>query len=185
MTVVLPNLVWNPTAASSSRFGHKITLVVIHRWGVRYGGNLETAQEYHGVIDYFKNPANKASAHFVYPGTAVPNEATQMVHYADAAWTEAAYNPAAQDVECADAIWLGHDPEGFAQLARIAAFICHKYSIPPVWSHVHGVCRHADLGMAGGGHLQCPTTNLTVWEHFIGLVKHEALRGDFRPVWGR
>jgi len=142
-------------------------------------------QEYHGVVNFFKNPANKASAHIVYPGTALRNEATQMVAWQDAAWAEAAYNPAADDIESADAIWLGHDPEGMAQLARMVAKRLQARNLPPVWSHVSGFCRHADLGYAGGGHLQCPTTDISLWEHFVAMVKHEFLRSDFRKVWGR
>jgi hypothetical protein len=183
--VHLPELVWNPTTACSNRRGHPVSLVVVHRWGVRYVDPKHEAASYHGVVNYFKNRSNQASAHFVYPGSAVPNEATQMVRYADYAWAEAAYNPSSVEIESADAIWLHKDGEGLHQLARIVAFLLHRYKLPAVWSSRRGFCRHADLGMAGGGHTECPTTDLGLWRSFSRLVQTEADRGHFRPVWGR
>lgn len=182
---VLPALSWLPTGACGDRRGHPVELVVVHRWGVRYTSEQAEAASYHGVVGYFRDPAHQASAHVVYPGSAVPGQATQMVRWSDYAWAEAAYNPAAQDVESADAIWLGHDPDGFAQLARIVAYLLQMEGLPPVWSSRRGFCRHADLGAAGGGHTACPTTDLTVWRAFIRRVQLEADRGEFRPSWGR
>jgi hypothetical protein len=181
----LPNLVWRPTGACSPRHHHPVTLVVVHRWGVRYTTPKAEAASYNGVVNYFRNTDHRVSAHFVYPGSAVPDEATQMVRYSDYAWAEAAYNPSAVEVESADAIWLHKDDAGLRQLARIVAYLLHAYSLPPVWSHVRGFCRHADLGAAGGGHTQCPTTDLGLWRIFAGYVQHEAQRGHFRPSWGR
>ena len=183
--VILPDLLWHPTAASSSRNGHPVDLVVVHRWGVRYTTEPDEAKSYHGVINWFSNPANRASAHVVFPGSAVPGEATQMVAWADMAWAEAAYNPVADDVESADAIWVGGDTEGMAVLARIVAFRLHVRGLPAVWSTRRGFCRHADLGAAGGGHTSCPTTDMAQWRHFVTLVQHEAARGGFRKTWGR
>lgn len=182
---ILPSLDWRPTTAKGDRHGHPVTLVVVHRWGVRYTSPAAEARSYEGVVRFFSNPANKASAHIVFPGSAVPGEATQMVAWENYAWAEAAYNPQADEVESADAIWLGHDPEGMAVLARIVADRLHARRLPPVWSNRHGFCRHADLGAAGGGHTACPTTDLKLWRHFCSLVEAEAARGHFRPVWGR
>lgn len=187
----LPDLTWKPTTACGLRHGATIDLVVVHRWGVRYVSEPGEEKSYAGVVSYFTNPANRASAHVVYPGSAVPGEATQMVRWADYAWTEAAYNPVSVEVESADAIWTKdangdlHDDAGFHQLARIVAGMCHYHAVPPVWSHRHGVCRHADLGAAGGGHLECPTTDLGLWRHFVHLVQAEYERGGFRARWGR
>ena len=183
--VVLPHLHWHPTAASGDRHGHPVDLVVVHRWGDRYVSEPAEKVDYEGVIRYFSNPKNEASAHVVYPGSAVPGEATQMVSWSDYAWAEAAYNPAADDVESADAIWIGHDPHGFRQLARIVAARLAVRGLPPVWSSRRGVCRHADLGSAGGGHLECPTTDLALWRDFVKLVQAEHTRGHFRQPWGR
>lgn len=182
--ILPPKLVQDPTAAKGNRHFSKVETVVVHRWGVRYVNETGEAVSYHGVRNYFRNPANGASAHIVFPGSAVPGEATQMVGWDSYAWAEAAYNPTSDEVESADAIWLGDDPEGMKVLARIVAFRLHVRGLPPVWSHQRGFCRHADLGAAGGGHTQCPTTNLTLWKHFVSLVKAEADRGGFRKTWG-
>ena len=183
--IVLPNVVWHPTGASGSRNGEQVVRVVVHRWGVAYTNEQAEASSYHGVVNFFSNPANQASAHIVFPGSAVPGEATQMVAWADKAWAESAYNASSDDVESADAIWLGHDPHGMAVLARIVAFCLHQRGLPATWSAEKGFCRHADLGAAGGGHTSCPTTDLALWRAFCGLVEHETARGGFRPSWGQ
>ena len=182
---VLPSLLWNPTAACGDRHGQAVELVVVHRWGVRFTTEQAEQASYHGVVNWFRDPSHRASAHVVYPGAAAPGEATQMVGWNQYAWAEAAYNPIAVEVESADAIWLGHDPEGFAQLARIVGFLLTMYGLPPVWSHRRGFCRHADLGAAGGGHTECPTTDVSIWRHFVRLVQHEHARGGYRHSWGR
>jgi hypothetical protein len=189
--VVLPEVVWTPTQAKGSRHGANVHLIVVHRWGVRYSTPEGEALSYHGVINEFQNPANGASAHMVYPGSAVKGgaEVTQMVEWAEKAWTEAFYNPSSDEVESADAIWLGKDWHGFHVLARMVAKRCVVRAIPPVWAFapatMRGVCRHADLGLLGGGHTQCPTTDISLWKAFMALVQHEVARGHFRPIWGR
>src|SRR5437868_8344072 len=169
---VLPSLVWRRTTACSDRRGHPVSLVVVHRWGVRYTSPAGEAKSYHGVINYFLDRSHQASAHFVYPGSAEAG-CTQMVRYADFAWAEAACNPSSVEVESADAIWLHKDDAGLKQLARIVAFLLHRYKLPAVWSHTRGFCRHADLGSAGGGHTACPTTDLGLWRIFVSLVQAE------------
>ena len=184
MAPILPDLAWVPTDARGDRHGHPVEIVVVHRWGVRFTSEQAERTSYHGVVAYFTDPANRASAHIVYPGAAQSGEATQMVRWSEYAWAEAAYNPVAVEVEAADAIWLGHDPLGLAQLARIVGFMLTAAKLPPVWSHVRGFCRHADLGAAGGGHTACPTTDLALWRHFVKLVQAEHARGGYRHSWG-
>lgn len=183
--VVLPRIKWVPTEAKGSRNGQRVTRVVMHRWASPYTTEAAEARSYGGVIAEFENPDNQASAHFVFPGSAKPGEITQMVRYSEKAWTEAAYNPSSVEVESADAIWLGHDPHGLAVLARITAFLLHKYDLPAVHSTTHGFCRHGDLGQAGGGHTVCPVpAGAPIWDAFTALVKHEAARGGFLKTWG-
>lgn len=184
---VLPELTWKPTAASDSRNGATVELVVVHRWGVRVSAPKDEAVTAEGVVNFFSNPANRASAHIVYPGSV--GTTTQMVAWQDMAWAEAAYNPEADEVESADDIWvLGPsgtiDEAGLEQLARIVAFRLHVRGLPAVWSTKRGFCRHADLGQAGGGHLECPTTDIPTWRKFVSLVQKELERGGFRTTWG-
>lgn len=189
--VVLPELHWNPTTAYSPRHGSQVELVVVHRWGVRYTSEPAEAHSYVGVVDYFKNPANRASAHVVFPGSAVPEHATQMISWDHMAWAEEAYNPIADEIESADACWtrradgVVEDVTGLKVLARIVADRLLRRGLPPVWSHRRGFCRHADLGAAGGGHLECPTTDIALWRNFVVMVQREHERGGFRETWGR
>lgn len=187
----LPDLQWHPTTAYSPRHGSKVELVVVHRWGVRYTDPDHEKRSYAGVIAYFRNPANRASAHIVFPGSAASGEAAQMVSWAHMAWAEAAYNAVSDEIESADACWTMEadgrvaDEAGLRVLARIVAFRLHKRGLPPVWSHRRGFCRHADLGAAGGGHTACPTTDLHLWRRFCRMVQDEHERGGFRASWGR
>ena len=182
--VILPKLSTNLTRAHQSRGGEEVTRVVVHRWGVTYTDEKHEAASYYGVVNFFANPANKASAHIVFPGSALPGRATQMVRWEDAAWAEAAYNNSSDDIESADAIWLGHDPRGFQTLARCVAMRLHVRGLPALWSAERGFCRHAELGAAGGGHTACPTTDTALWHHFVSAVVYEHSRGGFRPSWG-
>lgn len=182
--VILPKLDWNPTQAKGSRSGQRVEVVFVHVWGVRFTDEKAEARSYQGVINEFLNPANEASAHVVYPGSAVPGHATQMVRWSEMAWTEAKDNPRGISVESADAIWQGHDPAGFHQLARIVAGLVHFNGLPCVWSLERGFARHGDGGSADGGHTLCPTGNMSLWRAFAGLVEYEYHRGGFRPSWG-
>lgn len=190
---ILPrHLTWQPTPNSGSRHGHPVNLVVVHRWGVRVTTQPAEALSYQGVINYLRDPAHPDSAHIVFPGSAVPDTAAQLVSWNDMAWAEAAYNPVADEVETADELWpdalpAGQKPDaaGLAVLARIVAFRCHIRGIPPVWSTTRGFCRHADLGAAGGGHTQCPTTDIAYWKAFCRQVTAQYERGGFLPRWGR
>ena len=184
--IILPKLSWVPTQAKGSRANEKVVRVVLHRWGVAFTTEAAEARSYQGVINEFKNTANQASAHIVMPGSAVLGKATQMVPWSEMAWTEANYNPSSVEIECADAIFLGHDPHGLAVTARMTAFLLHKYGLPAVHSITKGFCRHGDLGAAGGGHTVCPTPSASspIWVAFTALVKHEAARGDFLKTWG-
>lgn len=191
--VLLPEVKWIPSPNFDSRHGHPVNLVVVHRWGAS-SVPVPLSKEkisWGGVINWFENRSSQVSAHLVFPGSAGGVNAngrmncTQMVAWNDMAWAEAAYNPVADDIESADDIWLGADPEGLAVLARIVACRLRARDLPAVWSTTKGFCRHADLGSAGGGHTSCPTTDLITWRHFVKLVKAEYERGGFEPAFGR
>jgi N-acetyl-anhydromuramyl-L-alanine amidase AmpD len=186
----LPEIRYKFTPNHGKRNGAKVQRVVLHTWGGHYTDEKAEAKSYEGVVSMFMEPSSQVSAHFVYPGSAKPNEITQMVRYADYAWTEAAYNPTSVEIECADAIWLGHDPEGMEQLAHIVGWLLHHFKLPPVWNHDKGFCRHGDLGVAGGGHTACPITlpqHLAEWKHFAHLVEQHYKRyaKSYRKTWGK
>jgi hypothetical protein len=150
-----------------------------------------------GVIDGFRNPANKASSHLIYAGEnpAVASDrgrCVQLVKFADTAWTEKGDNARGVAIETGDPIWEGEDPDGFARLARIVAFLAQeRFELPVHWqrdpntSGNRGIARHADGGTFAGGHTDCPTTDIELWQQFIARVQQEAKHGDFRPSWGQ
>jgi len=182
-SLTLPTLDQHLTGNSSSRFGAPIQKVWVHRWS---GGTFG------GVESWFENPSSQASSHIVYAGEVGRDKGrcAQMVPYSRKAWTEAFYNRTGLSIECADAIWLGHDPGGFARAARIVAFLLHNNGLPANWIHGltfarKGFLRHADGGQLAGGHTACPTTDLALWEQFVGRVKGELAHGKFRNSWGR
>lgn len=182
----LPELDELLTPNRSTRAGVKANHVWIHVWG---GGT------YPGVVSWLRNPDADASSHVVYAGEIGPHAgaATQLVPWAEKAWTEGrAFNPHGLSIESADAIWQGHDPEGFARLARIAAYLHHAHEIPAVWVRgedlLHmkpGLSRHGDGGALAGGHPLCPTADLELWRSFGKRVEAELAHGGFRPSWGR
>jgi hypothetical protein len=189
-TTTLPELAFRWTPAKSSRpHGVAIEDVFLHRWGITAFGK-ETID---GVLAEFLNPANEASAHLVYAGEVgrSAGRCVQMVRLADKAWTEAADNAEGVSVECGDAMWLGHDPEGFARAARIAGWLLRHEHLPAAWvrhphtTHYRGVTRHADGGVADGGHTVCPTADLELWRQFVARVKGELLHGGYRAAWAR
>ena len=181
-SLTLPQLEFHMTGNNSSRLRLPIQKVWVHRWG---GGSFG------GVESWFDNPQSEASSHIVYAGEVGKDKGrcAQMVKWSRKAWTESFYNKTGVSIECADAIWLGKDPVGFARTARIVAFLCHNNKILPNW--VRGVrfgrkgfLRHADGGRPAGNHTSCPTTDLELWWQFVYRVKAEHEYGRFRKVWG-
>lgn len=174
--VTLPELKQHPSPNFSSRRGASVHLVVCHR----------PVGSYEGSIQWLSNPQAQASAHVITkPGGL---EATQLVGWDDKAWACVSFNAVSDNIEFSDEMWVGGDPAGLAVAARIVGFRCHKRGIPPTWTrdpvNTPGVCRHYDLGTAGGGH-DDPTTDLATWQTFMGMVKHEFDRGGYRLHWGR
>lgn len=186
----LPPLEFRMTPAKSERAsGAAIEDVFVHRWGITAFG----AETIDGVIAEFMNPANQASAHLVYGGEVGKSagRCVQMVPLAAKAWTEAADNSEGVSIECADAMWLGKDPEGFARAARIVGWLLRHEALPAAWvrhphtTHYRGVTRHADGGAADGGHTVCPTADLELWRQFVARVKGELVHGGYRDRWAR
>lgn len=173
---VLPPLAWRESPNQSPRLlppGQKPYLVVIHR----------PVGSYHGSVTWLCDPRSKASAHIV----SEHGEATQLVAWDRKAWHACAFNSLSYGLEIDDDAW-NNDKQAFQVAARIAAYLCHKTGIPPVWSKhplsQAGLVRHYDLGAAGGGH-QDPTQDSLLWRSFVRQVHREHDRGGFINRWGR
>lgn len=184
-SLAAPDLIAGSTPNQSSRNGTVPAVLFLHVWG---GGT------YSGVVSWLTNPASQASAHVVYAGAHGPDagKATQLVPWSEKAWTECDFNARGISIETADQVWQGHDPEGFAQLARMAALILHIHGWPVRWVTAAGLIagsrghtRHADAGAAGCGHLACPTTDLQLYQQFHERVLAESRHGGFRSTYGR
>ena len=172
--IILPPLVQKPTPNQSSRGGTIPTLVVWH----------ETAGAYAGAVSWLCNPAADASAHLVVREDGM--EATQLVHIAEKAWHAVSFNSKSIGVEHANVTPKGFSTEKQLQVsARIFGWFCIRYHIPPRWSRngqTPGVCRHLDLGAAGGGHTQCGPGDAD-WQRFLDMLGHEVERGGYRRTW--
>jgi len=174
--VVLPVLKWRESTNQSSRFLTKPNLIVWH----------ETAGAYDGAVSWLCNPAANASAHFVIREDG--REATQLVPIGRKAWHAGDFNRRSIGVEHANTTAKGYATD--AQLrasARVFGFLCLRYGIPPRWAKAGmgaGVCRHSDLGAAGGGHTQCGPFDGT-WRLFLEMLHDEVARGDYRAKWCR
>lgn len=176
MPITLPPLAWHPTTNESARTGPSAPyLIVVHR----------PVGSYMSATTTFLDPASQVSAHVLTDGM---NRATQFVSWDRKAWACEAFNSASYNIEVDDDAWGGRDPQALATAARIVAYLCFRTGIPAGWTRnpisVPGVCRHLDLGRAGGGHSD-PTTDVDLWRAFLTAVKAELARGGFRPSWGK
>lgn len=174
--VTLPPLKEQLSANRSSRNGERVHLVVVH----------DTEGGYEGSISWLCDPVAQASAHMVLREDGA--EATQLVPWAEKAWACVAFNSMSDNLEMAGFASHWYGLRELQVAARIVADRLHARGLPATWARnpttQRGFCRHADLGIAGGGHHD-PTTNLAKWLLFVAMVKHEAARVGFRPAWGR
>ncbi len=174
--VVLAPLVWRESPNQSSRHGTKIDLVVYH----------ETAGHYPSDVSWLCNPKSQASAHLVVREDG--HEVTQLVEFSEKAWTQAFYNPRAIGVEHSNITQKGYATEQqLRQSARIFGWILEQYDLPTRFARDgvgKGVCRHADLGAAGGGHTQCGMGNKDFWR-WLEMIHDERERGGYRKEWAR
>lgn len=186
-SIAAPTPEWHPSPNRSGRNGTVPSVLFNHVWG---GGTFD------GTVSWLSTDhgADSASAHLVYAGRVGPDagRCVQLVAFADKAWTECALNDRGISIETADQVWNGHDPEGFAQLARMVALILHVHGWPVRWvrgdgllAGTRGHTRHADAGALGCGHLYCPTTDLALYQQLHERVLAETRIGGFRSSYGR
>ena len=178
--VVLPTPLRYLESPNQSRrlFGFPY-LLVAHRPVGRYGPS----------ISWLRNPRSQASVHVITEGRGTGVDvATQLVAWHLKAWACESFNSYSYNVEVDDDAWDGDDLGSAFTAARIFAFLGWKTGIPMEWTRkpvdVPGICRHLDLGRAGGGHSD-PTTDVVLWRWFIRQCQRERDRGDFRKSWGR
>jgi N-acetyl-anhydromuramyl-L-alanine amidase AmpD len=172
----LPPLKWVQSPNFSTRSPKKIDLIVAH----------DTEGGYRGAISTFQNTHSEVSAHIVLREDG--GEATQMVGYRSKAWHVRSFNSRAIGIEMAGFLAAGLVAAEWLAAAEITAYLCHRFGIPPTWTKdgvKPGVCRHYDLGKAGGGHRD-PTQDLKIWQGFIDNVAtfFKAAKWPTTP-WGK
>lgn len=133
----------------SSRGGVHPRIIVIHSAESR---NVPGDADLRSLGGWFDNPASKVSSHL---GIDDEGKTARYVPDADKAWTQAYYNPQALSIELigrasqSAGAWTDAQVE---KTARWLAFWSKKFGIPLRHSTYRGVCKHSDLGAAGGGH---------------------------------
>lgn len=174
MTEILAPLIWKPSPNFSTRGSSSVTHLVWHA----------TIGHYAPSVAWLRDPAAEASAHLVVREDG--GETTQLVRLAQKAWHAVAWNAYTVGVEHASLA------QGFAshaqleQSARLFAFLCDLYRIPPIHGlhRPRGIVRHRDLGAAGGGHADGPSDD--VWfGQYLPAVHRELQRGGFRKEYAR
>lgn len=148
-----------PSPNYSSRGGSAVRLIVLH--------TAEGAANFRDLGSYFSNPASQVSSHVGIDDT--PNEIGEYVEpVSGKAWTAANANPYSVQAElCAFADWSSATWSSHQQmLDNTSAWIAEeaaRFDIPIVGltdaqaqdGSSKGVCQHASLGSAGGGHWDC------------------------------
>ena len=185
MPEVLAPLVWAPSPNYSTRHGATVTHLVWHATIGHYGPSiswLRTVTTYNPDGSVRSGP--DASAHAVVREDG--GETSQLVALAQKAWHAEAWNPFTVGVEHASLDQGFATRAQLAQSARLFAFLCHLYNIPPVHGlhRPRGIVRHRDLGVAGGNHSHGPS-DLVWFGEFLPAVHRELDRGGFRKVYLR
>jgi N-acetylmuramoyl-L-alanine amidase len=146
-----------PSPNYSSRGGSNVRLVVLH--------TAEGSTTYQSLGAYFASSSSGVSSHAGIDDT--PGRIGVFVRRGDKAWTQGNANPYSVAAElCAFAAWTAQDWAAHpTMLANTAAWVAEEaaaFGIPIValsaqqaQSGSAGVCQHADLGAAGGGHWDC------------------------------
>jgi N-acetyl-anhydromuramyl-L-alanine amidase AmpD len=126
---------------------------------------------YEGSVAWLCDPHAKASAHLCLKADG--SEVTQLVPMQNKAWAQCAFNGRGVSVEIE-----GHTAQGLSDptldaAARVAAWLCRAYAIPPVWARDgqgRGVCCHHDLGAAGGGHTDICGVGDATWTRMLTAI---------------
>ena len=170
----LPKLVWKQSPNFSQRDGSsKVDLIVLH----------DCEGTYAASVAWFLMRESQVSAHFVIREDG--EEATQQVHLADKAWAVCAFNSRSVSIEMAGYAKSGYSPALLQAAADVAAYLASHLQIPI--RHARGgvgpgICSHAELGAAGGGHSD-PSRDPAFMDTFVAMVAASFAKHDFPTAW--
>lgn len=180
--MILPALKtqWSPNHKARNT---RLDLLVLHDCQGGYSGSINTF-----LVPESKTK-NPVSAHLVLKEDG--SEATQMVKFSEEAWHARSFNARSIGLEMAGFAEKGYGETEWQAAANILAYLAFRFNIPVVAvkpdhnGHVaSGICRHFDLGRAGGNHTD-PTTDNTIWNGFMQRVEKAYQTVDMpTEVWG-
>ena len=171
--IAMPSLKFVASPNFSSRGGQSIRLIVVH----------DTEGSYAGAVGWFTMPRSQVSAHFVMREDGA--EVTQMVPLTAKAWHACNVNPYSIGIEGAGVEAHGFSDDWWQGMARIVAWLLHRYQIYPRWAQGgqgQGFCSHHDLGAMGGGHADVGPVGSPEWMRFIGLVNDAYAEMEAGPL---
>lgn len=139
-----------------------------------------------GSVSWLCQKASQASVHLCMneDGSVV----YQLVPLRYKAWAQCQFNGQGISIEMPGFTAQGLPDERWRAGAKIAAWLCRTYGIPPVWARGgqgRGIAQHADLGAAGGNHHDCTAIGGPAWTTFLGYVKdaYDAFGDGPLPAW--
>ena len=130
-----------------------------------------------GTDAWFHNPHSQASSHF---GVGKNGVLIQWVDTNNKAWTEASGNPYWVSVECEGHGGDSLTPQQIATIAKLYEWLESVYHFGfGETSNVNGggLGHHSMGGMAWGGHLECPGTNVIAQKPLI-LTASQKIRAS-------
>ena len=145
------------TPCYSDRQGATVRLIVIH--------TAEGSTTIESLANWFKNPSHGVSSHVGADDKV--NTVGEYVRRRHKAWTCASFNPVAVQLElCARAAWttaqwdkhpnmLDNCAKWIAEEAKVFNLPITRLSPSQAQGSGRGVCQHIDLGIKGGGHVDC------------------------------
>lgn len=139
-----------------------------------------------GSVAFLCLTTTKASAHLCMSedGSTV----YQLVPLSMEAWAQCAGNRKGISLEIPGFTAQGIPEARWRAAARIVAWLCLTYGIPPVWAAGgvgRGIAQHHDGGAAWGGHVDCSPVGSPTFMTFLGYVKEavDAFGSGPLPPW--
>lgn len=148
---IRPEVVKTLRSPNQSLRSSPIRLIVLHS---TESHDRPGSSDRDGVASWLCNPSAQASAHVIVDGDGV---SVRLVADEAKAWACVSFNSPSLNIEqigfAADSAqtWRARWRE-LRETARWIALWSRRHDIPIRRSTYHGVCRHMDLGPAGGGH---------------------------------
>ena len=159
--IALPRVVQRPSP-NYSAVPIRHDLLVTH---MEEGGSA-------GSEAWLADPRAEAAPHVAI--NEIGDRLTQFVPLQFKAWAQCAFNSAGLSLEIPGFTAQGIPDARWQAAALIWGWASLVYDIPPVWvpnGLGRGICQHADLGAAGGGHHDACGVGSPTWMKFLGYVQ--------------